>query len=713
MQDKKIQLSPPLSLSLSLSLAPNKQRRHCAFDGFLKASYFSIETYGGIYKNDGGIYKMKLYRNNIDTSKNHIPFFMKSLFFGLLAMFLSTATFAQTPSQSANPVIPDSRKPNRAIQPLATQSASTAAQKTEATTWASEARFSQSTQFTFKMEPANHPRMPSADKLMQTSVTLYKNGSSYSGSSTSSGTKTTLTLAEISKTSGSLTDSARIAIQNAVVASVNAAGVGGVACLMDASGSATGTNTINVVAAQVSAVRTVTSGVRADAVGQNVNDPKQTSVIAGSPIAGGDLLEKEVLDDYLYSLSRFPGRTVSAAVTAEPSSSQVVLDYFVQEKNIFDVFVQVSNTGTKQTNYWVEQVGILATQLTNNDDILSVNYQTASFSNNESVNGYYDARVGTMKDLRWRVTGTWGTYNSSDVGLAGEDFNGSNWGAQGDLIWTFYQKGNFFLDFDASARAWNSYADNELFGTTGDANFFTGSGTVDALAIGDTWAVQGSLGASYTTTNANQESLDDLGRFDTSPNWTTINASLYGSFYLDPIFDSGWGSATYKPLVHEIFGSIRGQYAFDYRLTPLSQYTMGGLYTVRGFATSINAGDSAFVGTVEYRMHLPRMFSATTPTGKFPFVDRPFRWAPDSGTGASPDWDLVLSTFFDGGSMKSNDSYDFEVNTPMTSAGVGLDLTILDNFSVGVDWAWALNSIEQLDIQSGSSQFWFSASIVY
>ena len=651
----------------------------------------------------------------------HRNFCLKGLSFAFVTALLCTTTFAQTPAQSAavNPVIPDSRKPNRAIQPSATGSATATApaQKAEATTWASEARFSQSTQFTFKMEPANHPRMPSTDKLMQTSVTLYKvdsgDGSSYSGSPTSNGTKTTLTLAELSQANGTLTDSARVSIQNAVVSSVNAAGIGGVACLMDAAGSASGTNTINVVAAQVSSVRTVTSGVRADPVNQSVNDPKQASVVAGSPITGGGLLEKEVLDDYLYSLSRFPGRTVSAAVTSEPSSSQVVLDYFVQEKNIFDVFFQISNTGTEQTSYWQEQIGILATQLTNNDDILSVNYQTASFTETQSVTGYYDARVGTMKDLRWRVTGTWGNYSSSDIGLAGEDFNGSNWGAQGDLIWNFYQKGNFFLDFDASARAWNSYTSNELFETTGNANFFTGSGTVDALAIGDTWAIQGSLGAAFTTTNADQEELDNLGRANTSSNFTTINGSLYGSVYLDPIFDAGWAGGTYKPLVHEIFGSIRGQYAFDYRLTPLSQYVMGGLYTVRGFQQSIDAGDSAFVGTVEYRLHLPRMFSATTPTSKFPFVDRPFRWAPDSSTGASPDWDLVLSGFFDGGSITSNDAYDFEVNTPMTSAGVGLDLSILDNFSVGVDWAWALNSVDQLDVQSGSSQFWFSASIVY
>ncbi|MDA1263283.1 MAG: hypothetical protein O3B75_10360 [Planctomycetota bacterium] len=565
------------------------------------------------------------------------------------------------------------------------------------------------------MQPANLPRMPSSDQLMQTKVTLYLTGTSYSGSETSKGTKVNLSLAELSEVDGSLTDSARIAIQNAIVSTVNAAGIGGVVCLLDPPQGVGEPNTVNIVTAQVSSVRTKTSGVRSGRTGESINDPKQASVIAGSPIVGGGTLESEVLDDYLYQLSRFPGRSVTASVSQGPSPTQVVLDYYVQEKNIFDVYAQVSNTGTEQTSIWQEQVGILATQLSNNDDILTVNYQTASFTETQSVTGSYDARVGASTNLRWRVTGNWGNYNSSDIGLAGEDFNGSNWGAQGELIWTFYQKGNFFLDVDGSARLWNSFANNEIFQTTGNANFVTASATVDALAIGETWAIQGSLGASFTTTNADQESLDNLGRIDTSPNWTTINGSLFTSFYLDfdLIFDSAWDSRTYKPLAHEIFASIRGQYAFDYRLTPLSQYVMGGLYTVRGFPQSVNAGDSAFVGTVEYRMHLPRMFSPTTPTASFPFINRPFRWAPDSANGASPDWDLVLSTFFDGGSITSSNPYSFEVNAPMTSAGIGLDLTILDNIAIGIDWAWALNSVDQLDVQSGSSQFWFSASIVY
>ena len=78
----------------------------------------------------------------------------------------------------------------------------------------------------------------------------------------------------------------------------------------------------------------------------------------------------------------------------------------------------------------------------------------------------------------------------------------------------------------------------------------------------------------------------------------------------------------------------------------------------------------------------------------------------------------MLDVFFDAGTVSSNQAYDFEVNTPMYSAGVGLDLTILQNVSVGVDWGWALNSIDAqqqagVQVDSGSSQFWFTATIVY
>lgn len=642
---------------------------------------------------------------------------MQPLKIALLAVAMAVSAHAQTlPPQDAR-IVPDARRPSRDLQPAPAPVKPVPPPPPvpgKAEVLAGETAFSPSTKFTVEIQPANHPRLPCEEDLLDTPVALYHHGNTFSGSPSSGGVAITVTPAEMAVIGGELTDSARAAIQNAIVARINREGVGGIACLMDPAASPEGANVIKVVAVQVARVRTVGTGVRAGESGQDVDHPRHSTIKELSPIDPGDVLEREVLEDYLYSLSRFPGRTVSAVVTSEPSSAQVVLDFLVQEKNVFDVYVAVSNTGTKETNYWQERVGIFATQLTNNDDILSLEYTTTSFSGYDSFNGYYDARVGTMQDLRWRVTGQWGQYNSSQIGLASEEFNGSFWGAQGDLIWNLHQRGNLFLDLDGSIRGWNSQTSNTLFLSEGDATFITLDLTLDALALGETWAAQGSFGGSWSTTGADQEALDDLGRADTSPTWATINGSVYGSVYLDPWFDSGWGKRNelYKPLVHEIFGSIRGQYAFDYRLTPMAQYVMGGLYTVRGFPQSANAGDSAIVGTIEYRLHLPRSFSAAAPS-TFPWIDKPFRWMPDATTGAGPDWDFIVSGFFDGGSIGNSDDFAFEVDTGMLSAGVGLDLTVGTAFSIGVDWGWALNAVPQLDVDAGNMQFWLSASFVY
>ena len=638
---------------------------------------------------------------------------------------LVALTFAQSSyAQNSNtvlvppPVIPDARKPSRGLQPTLETNDPSKAPPTSVDPGTEEI-FAPSTHFKFELQPANHEDLPTDSTLMQTSVKLYQKDNVYSGSADSKGAEITLTLEELSTRTGSLTDSARVSIQNAVVANMNTKGIGGVACLIEPAANAQGTNTMKVVAAQFGGVRTIASGVRAGETGQSINDANQQRIKDESPLKEGDVMKKEVLEDYLYSLSRFPGRTVSAAVSNEPSSAQVVLDYYVQEKKVFDVYAGVSNTGTTETSKFQYRVGLLATQLTNNDDILSIDYQNSNFQDTQSVNSYYDARVGTMQDLRWRLTGQWGQYYSSDLGLAAQDFSGNNWGVQGELIWTFLQKGNSFLDVDAGVKTWGATTENTLLQTNGSATFVTLSAMFNVLSTGDTWAFQGSFGGMYTTTDASQQSLDELGRTDTSKAFSTINGSVYGSFYLDPFLDSSWSNiqSLYKPLIHEIFGSVRGQYAFDYRLTPLSQYTMGGLYTVRGFAQSLTAGDNALVGTIEYRMHLPRMFTPTVPTGSFPSASKPFKWAPDSSTGAAPDWDLVFSTFFDAGTVSSNQAYEFEVNTPMYSAGVGLDLNVLTNISVGLDWAWALNSIESttanINVESGSSQFWFTATLVY
>jgi len=63
------------------------------------------------------------------------------------------------------------------------------------------------------------------------------------------------------------------------------------------------------------------------------------------------------------------------------------------------------------------------------------------------------------------------------------------------------------------------------------------------------------------------------------------------------------------------------------------------------------------------------------------------------------------------GTVVNDRAYAYEVNSRMNGAGFGVDLTVLRNVSVSMDWAWALNGIEQVGVQAGSGQFWFSASV--
>lgn len=130
------------------------------------------------------------------------------------------------------PVIPDARKPSRGLQPTLETNDPSKAPPTSVDPGTEEI-FAPSTHFKFELQPANHEDLPTDSILMQTSVKLYQKDNVYSGSADSKGVEITLTLEELSTRTGSLTDSARVSIQNAVVANMNTKGIGGVACLIE------------------------------------------------------------------------------------------------------------------------------------------------------------------------------------------------------------------------------------------------------------------------------------------------------------------------------------------------------------------------------------------------------------------------------------------------------------------------------------------------
>ena len=491
------------------------------------------------------------------------------------------------------------------------------------------------------------------------------------------------------------------------------------------------TLTLLINTATVGELRTVASGDRVD-VTERIDNEAHRPLASDSPIRPGpgregDLLQKNVLDRYVHFLNRHPGRRVDVAVAPGGQPGTVALDMLVTESKPWSVYFQISNTGTEATSEYRERFGFVHNQLTGNDDILSLDYITAGFDESHLLIASYEAPVGDMDRLRWRAFGSWNEYTASDVGSAGEPFEGDGWHAGGELIWNFYQDGPLFVDAVGGARFQNLSVDNNFTQESADEDFvfFYGGLQMERVTRTETTfasvtveAMPGSL------TDADATEMDTFGSLQPDEDFVTLKWDMSHSLFLEPLFNRQAWSDINTPesstLAHELYMSFRGQYAFDYRLIPQHQRVIGGLYSVRGYEESIVAGDSAVIGTLEYRYHLPRALPMEPDPSRTPLFGEPFRWTPQQVYGR-PDWDLVLRAFVDAGVVFASDpigGVSSEDDESLAGAGVGVEFLFKRNLSIRADYGWALvrsrdgaNGLREVD--PGDGEFHFVATLLY
>src|SRR5262249_19730009 len=148
------------------------------------------------------------------------------------------------------------------------------------------------------------------------------------------------------------------------------------------------TLTLHVTVGVVTEMRTVGIGDRVPP-DQTVNNPLHQRIRDRSPIQphkkcdepSTNLIQRDALDDYIFRLSRHPGRRADVAVSAsgeEPGA--IMLDYLITENRPWTLFAQLSNTGTDSEGRLREHFGFIHNQLTNSDDTLDLEYQTANFT---------------------------------------------------------------------------------------------------------------------------------------------------------------------------------------------------------------------------------------------------------------------------------------------------------------------------------------------
>ena len=455
-----------------------------------------------------------------------------------------------------------------------------------------------------------------------------------------------------------------------------------------------------VMIGAVAEVRTVAAGVPVP-VGERINNPIYDRIREQSPVQpvpGKNLLKQDVLDAYIDRLNRYAWRRVDVALASGQNDGDVVLDYLVAQAKPWTAYLQLSNTGTEQTTKWRERAGFVHNNLTGRTDILALDYVTGNFDEANAVLASYELPVYGER-LRAKVFASWSQYKASDVGQVAQEFDGEEWAGGAELIAILVSKRDWFLDGVAGLRFKNTETTNDTSDTKGEADFwvpylgmrFERNGEASSTAIHATMEFGFMADPTTTTSGNSRDSADGLGRLEVDDQWQALQADITHSFFLEPLFDSHGTSA----LAHEIVLSGKMQWTFGERLVPQEEMVAGGLYTVRGYPESIVAGDTVFVGTAEYRMHIPRMLGLQEAPSKV--FGKDFYWRPHGIVGsrpARPDWDLVFKGFVDAGRVINNSKLAFETDNTLLSCGVGMDLLYKQNMSLRVDYGVILRDLD-------------------
>lgn len=578
---------------------------------------------------------------------------------------------------------------------------------------------------------AEHPDMPAVDQLGPLQVTLgVKDGVLVAARPGLQAV--TLTLAELTSARGvrKFSASGVNAVALRVVDFFNQRGLVGVAVipapgqidlatLEDKRPADKRTLVMDIWVRTVKEVRTLGAGPRwskptaednRPSLETRINHPFHQRIRDNSPVGDGDLLRRREIEDYVAQLERLPGRRVDATVAAGANPGEVALDYVITENRPWSLYAQVSNTGTENTSNWRERIGFVDTQLTNRDDILAIDYVTASFDQVNAITLSYEAPFFNSPTTRWKVYGSASEFTASDVGFPGENFKGDSAQAGAELSTNVLQVKRSFLDVFGGFRFEYVHVENTAAALIGRDNFFipyVGARFERAIFKATTLA-DVRFEANLPEVAGTESDLNALGRLGADREWTALKWNVSHSVYLEPlIFSRDWANpdATFHhtTLAHELYLSFRGQEAFGNRLIPQEEETAGGLYTVRGYKESAFAGDSVQLFTGEYRFHLPRAMSPGAPGN---FFGSPFRWRPEQRY-SQPDWDLILRAFVDLGHVQA----DGQPSHSLVGAGVGAEVTVLRNFSLRVDLGMAMKSAGSTE--SGDNRIHIVGTILY
>ena len=459
---------------------------------------------------------------------------------------------------------------------------------------------------------------------------------------------------------------------------------------------------------RITRLTSVADGERFEDLGveQRTNHTAHGWIRDRAPVQPGGLcglLDVETLEDYAAEISRHPGRRVDVELDPGDLPGTTDVNLRIAENKPWVVYAQYSNTGTTSTTRNRERFGFLHNQATGRDDIFRIDYTTGDFSDVHAVVASYTGPFSLrLPELRFRVAGLYSEFDSSEVGFIDSDFHGEQALGEAQIVYSFFQRHELFVDVYAGVRFHAMSVENDQFGSSGgledeeNANFLVPKIGVAGERRTRTSRLLFDANLGVGITGEDEEDLEVLGTPEPDDRFTLLRWNGSYAFYLEPLIDrQAWedpSTPSSSTLAHEVALSFRGQWAFDNRLVPQYQEIAGGLYTVRGYKQATIARDNLLLGSAEYRLHIPRLFEPDPAPAQIPLLGD-FRLHPESVFGR-PDWDLVVRFFSDAARALASDrrSLDDESHETLLSIGAGLELQILRNLNLRADAGRVLSS---------------------
>ena len=491
---------------------------------------------------------------------------------------------------------------------------------------------------------------------------------------------------------------------------------------------------------QVSRVASIADGERFGGltVDERTNRPEHAWIREHSPVRPGGprgLLSVTALEDYAAEISRHPGRRMDVEMVPGPRPGTTAVNLRVTESKPWYAYAQYANTGTSSTTLNRERFGFTHNQLTGRDDILQLDYTTGDFDEVHAASGSYSAPFDlSAPEWRFALGGGYSRFDAREAGFTGSNVEGQDANAGGEISRQLFQHHELFVDAALGAR-WQHIAveNRQVVGTRLDAdidyavphldlrlarNTATSSlfGRVGVLG-GWTDTSESDLARVHTASPnpAPPPALDVLGNARADGDFALTNLDASWSFYLEPLLDPyGWRDPNQKKggtLAHEIAFLARGQWAMNYRLIPEFQQVAGGFTTVRGYKQSAAVGDDLALGSVEYRFHLPRLFSPDPSPPELPGMGT-FRLRP-AHLWDVPDWDLIFRIFSDVAYVHASHALASEPDETLVSTGGGVELSLLRNLTVRVDVGHTLGNLAPRGNQAGDTRAHMAATVLY